>query len=362
MTPWFVVLNSLTMGAATYFHFLNGGRNVGLFRQTYTWVGLSIAANLGLFYKYLTKAQPTNMVFNKIPQASSVLNPVYLRLFLAPLVKAPGKKLSESEAPVSAEVPKWNIDAAHLAKYRKVCEISESRTLPLLYPQVVTGPLLLHLYAHPRFPFAAVGAVHARNVIVAKRPLTVDDDLRFVMRMGASRPARRGTEVDVVLEAVDLRTNEIVWESTNTSYFFHKVSNAAPAEPSAAAPASEPVASESSFELPLADDIGRVYAAVCGDFNPIHTHTIGAKMFGFPRKIGHAMCLLARAISRMEPLPAYPLRLEVAFKSPVLLPGQVQTTVKRSQNGNITFTIASEDKKTQSARVHHAGSITHVSA
>jgi len=74
----------------------------------------------------------------------------------------------------------------------------------------------------------------------------------------------------------------------------------------------------------LPADLGRRFARVSGDFNPIHTSVIGAKLFGFRRAIAHGMWTLGRALAAQQP----PGGLDQAeahcdFKLPIFLPGQV---------------------------------------
>ena len=47
-------------------------------------------------------------------------------------------------------------------------------------------------------------------------------------------------------------------------------------------------------------DIGRRYAAVSGDRNPIHLYPLTARAFGFPRAIAHGMWLKARTLAALE--------------------------------------------------------------
>ena len=50
----------------------------------------------------------------------------------------------------------------------------------------------------------------------------------------------------------------------------------------------------------LPADLGRRYAAVSGDHNPIHLYPLTAKAFGFPRQIAHGMWTKARCVAAME--------------------------------------------------------------
>src|SRR5690606_8670846 len=92
---------------------------------------------------------------------------------------------------------------------------------------------------------------------------------------------RAGTQVDLVTE-VD-RDGETVWRGVSTYLAKGRtVAGAAAAEPGERdVPALPPVAGQ----WRLRPDVGRRYAAVSGDRNPIHTSALGAKLFGFPRAI-----------------------------------------------------------------------------
>jgi acyl dehydratase len=76
-------------------------------------------------------------------------------------------------------------------------------------------------------------------------------------------------------------------------------------------------------------DIGRKYAAVSGDRNPIHLHTLTAKAFGFPRAIAHGMWLNARTVAAFEGRLPGAFTVDVSFKTPVLLPSTVELAATR---------------------------------
>lgn len=48
-------------------------------------------------------------------------------------------------------------------------------------------------------------------------------------------------------------------------------------------------APDATQEWSLASDLGRRYARVSGDINPIHLHALSARAFGFRRAIAHGM-------------------------------------------------------------------------
>jgi acyl dehydratase len=79
-----------------------------------------------------------------------------------------------------------------------------------------------------------------------------------------------------------------------------------------------------SAEWKLGGDLGRRYAAVSGDRNPIHMHSLTAKPLGFPAAIAHGMWTKARCLAALEPRLPDSFTVEVAFRRPILLPGRVE--------------------------------------
>ena len=69
----------------------------------------------------------------------------------------------------------------------------------------------------------------------------------------------------------------------------------------------------------LPGDLGRRYAAVSGDHNPIHLYGLTAKAFGFPRQIAHGMWSKARCLAALDGRLPDAVTVEVAFK-PILSP------------------------------------------
>jgi acyl dehydratase len=84
---------------------------------------------------------------------------------------------------------------------------------------------------------------------------------------------------------------------------------------------------------PVPKDIGRRYAAVSGDVNPIHLNPVVARLFGFRRAIAHGMWLKARCVAALEGRVPDALVVDVEFKSPLLLPSTVAYHAERNGHG-----------------------------
>ena len=71
-------------------------------------------------------------------------------------------------------------------------------------------------------------------------------------------------------------------------------------------------------------DLGRRYAAVSGDRNPIHMHSLSAKALGFPGAIAHGMWTKARCLAALESRLPDAFTVEVRFRRPIVLPARVE--------------------------------------
>ena len=93
-----------------------------------------------------------------------------------------------------------------------------------------------------------------------------------------------------------------------------------------------------TWSLPA--DLGRRYARVSGDYNPIHLSGATARLFGFRRAIAHGMWTLARVAAELQPRVAGGAAvLEVTFKLPVLLPGRVDLPRLAGQDRGVGFAV-----------------------
>jgi len=209
------------------------------------------------------------------------------------------------------------IDPGHLAAYAKVCGFGLRDQLPPTYLHVVAFPLHLALMGDGRFPFGAVGLVHVENAIVQHRPVGLGERLSMRVRATALEPHPRGRAFTIVSEA--RADDELVWAGEST-ILRREAGGGGERRPSAddAPPDPPPVV---QWRLP--GDLGRRYAAVSGDRNPIHMHDVPAKLLGFPRTIAHGMWTKARCLAALENRLPASFGVRARFRKPVLLPSTV---------------------------------------
>jgi hypothetical protein len=218
------------------------------------------------------------------------------------------------------------VDREHLEAYSRVCEFPLTADLPLTYPHVLAFALHLQVLTDASFPFPAVGTIHLENAITQHRAIGVAETLDMAVSPRGLRPHRKGRVFDLVTEVRS--DGELVWEETST--FLRRGDGDASAS---AGDRSFDEVLPSGVEWRLPGDLGRRYAGVSGDHNPIHLYALTAKAFGFPRQIAHGMWSVARCLAALEGRLPDRVTVEVAFSKPILLPGRVAFGSRRSGDG-----------------------------
>ncbi|MCB9793877.1 MAG: acyl dehydratase [Alphaproteobacteria bacterium] len=237
-----------------------------------------------------------------------------------PLVKAlftrgGGFDASEPLPEVEVQVP--GTDAGAVEAYGRICGFPDVDPLPITWPQVRAAGMHAHLFLHRSTPVSAMGLVHVYSRIEQLRPIPRNARMDLSCRWGDARLVSQGAELDLLTAAqVD---GELAWRSVTTVLSRGKAKD--PAAPKRGdGPALEAVERSTSWRVP--EDLGRRYARIAGDMNPIHQYAWAAKLFGFKRHIIHGMWSLARCLAELGPL-AEASTVECTFRRPVFLPSSV---------------------------------------
>jgi acyl dehydratase len=281
----------------------------------------------------------------KLESAPAIL-PLYARAAV-PLV--PGASILPFVPGGGGEIPAVRLeldgvvpDPDAVAAYARVCGFALRDHLPPTYPHVLAFPLHMALMSEGAFPFGAVGLVHVANQITQHRRIGTGEALDLRVEATKIAPHPKGKTFDVVTEVRVGR--QIAWESTSTFLSRGKT------DPSAAASGEAfPIVDEetpASAEWRLPGDLGRRYAAVSGDRNPIHMHSLTAKPLGFPSAIAHGMWTKARALAALESRLPDAFVTDVRFRRPILLPARVEFATEDGQSDEeIDFTVRGRGDK-----------------
>lgn len=208
----------------------------------------------------------------ELSESPSILD-VYGRAVLSalPVVGASGDSLPDDTLVLRG----LRVDPDNLAEYAKVCGLRFGDTLPLTYPFILSFPLVMKMMVSKGFPFAAIGSVHAENVIEQLRPISVTEPLDLRVHAENMREHRKGLLVDLV--TVVNVGRETVWRQTST--FLHQQRTSLSGEPKSE-PKAEEIPAVPTSTLRVDQRTIDKYAAVSGDRNPIHVSSLGAKAFG----------------------------------------------------------------------------------
>jgi acyl dehydratase len=170
------------------------------------------------------------------------------------------------------------------------------------------------------FPFGAIGLVHITNRIVQHRPISAAERLSLRVWAADLEPHPRGQQFSLRTEATV--GGELVWEEVSTN--LRRGSGGTGGDPKQAdsIPSAEGLGAGATWSLP--GDLGRRYASVSGDYNPIHVHPLTARLFGFPRAIAHGMWTKARCLAALGRRLPDAYTVDAGFRKPILLPGKVE--------------------------------------
>jgi hypothetical protein len=223
-----------------------------------------------------------------------------------------------------------SIDKDHLDQFNQLCGIQQQEIF-ITYPYTLSGSLMLTLFAQPNFPLKAAGLLHLRNKIKQVETISLDDKLDIAVFTGDYRFRPQGFEFDIHTEIST--KDHLVWHSKSIFLkkgHFNKEDIADKDEDlfTKLENLEQPTA---TFKIP--HNIGKRYAKICQDYNPIHISNILAKVFGYKRSIAHGMWVLTRAAAELVHDDKI-TELNAVFKGPSFSKSQA-SIIKSDEHFNI---------------------------
>jgi acyl dehydratase len=233
------------------------------------------------------------------------------------------------------------VSRERLADYDRVCKFPLRDQLPATYPHMLAFPLALSLMTDSSFPFPALGLVHIANRIVQHRPIRITEQLQIKVWAADLESHPRGRQFRLHSE---VRVGEeLAWEEGSTYLKRGGSSEDGGSRKNREDGEEQELPVTATWRLP--GDLGRRYGSVSGDLNPIHIHSLSARLFGFPTAIAHGMWTKARCLAALDPRLPERFSVEVAFKKPILLPATVEFSELATPSG-IRFAVRGAGKKT----------------
>ncbi|MGO1193643.1 MAG: MaoC/PaaZ C-terminal domain-containing protein [Nesterenkonia sp.] len=234
--------------------------------------------------------------------------------------------------PVVAQHP--GITEEQLEDYRRLFageafDRTHRSALPSVLIHIAAFPVQMGLMSGRDFPLALLGMVHLANTVEHHQPIMANTPLQILVDAKNFRPHRKGTQVDITVDVypqgVDVDSAEpsaLLWSGVSTYLGIGSFVAGRPEGEQARRGQGGFTPPKKTAQWNLSAGAGRDYAAVSGDYNPIHVSNIAAKALGQRGVIVHGMYSAARMLEGREPESAGH-RWSIEFEAPVALPAKV---------------------------------------
>lgn len=245
----------------------------------------------------------------------------------------------------------------NLTAYQHLIGETASDVLPAGFVHALTFPLAMSVMNRDDFPLPLLGMIHLENRVVQSAPLRFTAELDIQAWAENLRGHRAGTQLDLVAEVRRSGEDAVSWRGVST-YLAKGVFLPGIDKPAAVSAAAEFSAPDPTALWQLGVDTGRAYAAVSGDFNPIHLSVLSAKALGLRRSIAHGMYLASRALADVGAAKGDAFSWDVAFEAPVFLPARVALGISTGQDADGAWRSSDYVAwNARSGRKHFSGSV-----
>ncbi len=259
---------------------------------------------------------------------------------------------------VAHEVRGVRAGVANLTAYQHLIGESASDVLPAGFIHALAFPLSMSVMNRDDFPLPLLGMIHLGNRVVQAAPLLFGEALDIRAWAENLRGHRAGTQLDIVAEVRGAGSETVSWRGIST-YLAKGVFLPGIDKPSDAAGPGDFQTPDPTALWQLGVDTGRAYAAVSGDFNPIHLSVLSAKALGMRRSIAHGMYLASRALADVGAAKGESFTWDVAFEAPVFLPARVALDISTLQSDDGAWQGSTYLAwNPRSGRKHFSGSVS----
>lgn len=289
----------------------------------------------------------------------------------------------DSDAPVLPENTlrkEIQINTVHCERYNKAVnwKLGIASVIHPNYLQVLTLPMQLEMMIKEPFPFKPMGLVHLANHIEVNYLPEQNAKLLLQTSFNGLTWHKNGWVFALLSEGFVNGKTAI----SATSYYLSRQRHAQTTKNTDLmsdvnideANSKTKVAQKNASDMPIINEvlppfdissdmnfplgIGRHYARVSGDFNPIHLTRWTAKLMGFKQAIAHGMYSKALCISevlkkemenRKGALAQTPMQFSTQFMQPIYLPTNCELNIN-SDGEQIAFSLTSKSRS--KAREH----------
>lgn len=226
----------------------------------------------------------------------------------------------------AVEVRGVRADLAKVTEFAHLMGEPARDILPSGYLHALVFPAAMSVMVQEDFPLPLLGMIHLRNEVQQFAPVLFSDELSVRAWARDLSGHRAGTQVQIVAEIHNADGTALLWRGVSSylakGVFLPGLDKPSPAQQRLAFVPPTPTA-----QWQLGVDTGRAYAAVSGDFNPIHLSVLSAKALGLRRSIAHGMYAAARVLATVPQVKPHAFSWDITFDSPVFLPATVSLEV-----------------------------------
>ncbi|GEA11873.1 hypothetical protein KUL49_22480 [Alteromonas sp. KUL49] len=236
-------------------------------------------------------------------------------------------------------------ETLHLSQthYQKFCELVGWQTSMYVHPlylQMMSLELQMQCLLDKKSPFPLLGLVHVENQVNVCGTLSMSAPFECRVKYTKVSPHSKGWVVDISLDA--LQNGMMVYNAVSSYLVKVKAVHVSPKPKTAnnePTLATAPTSVLTALSVP--GDIGRSYAKISGDYNPIHLFGATAKLFGFKQPIAHGMWTLAQSISSAATAVTGEItEIQCSFKRPIPLPSSIEVLQHSKTDHIIDISVA----------------------
>jgi len=233
-------------------------------------------------------------------------------------VRRKGLKPGDLIPNLEGELPNFKIDKNHLDRYNEACDLEKSDLMPVLYPHVIASSIYMNMLTHKIFPFGLIGSLHLRNHIIQQRQININEPFDIKVEVIEQRVVKQGMEFDFTISIII--EGKRVWESISTWLTKGRFGKEFEESVNSDILKTETDA-EHSIDLFIPKNIGKKFAKITLDYNPIHiSKLLASTVFGMKRDVAHAMWATGNALGKMPEIAFdKTMRIDLAFKGPLFL-------------------------------------------
>ncbi len=269
---------------------------------------------------------------NQLPPLSSIFLPAMFTL-------RKNKNIAETGIQFAETFKEVYIEKQHLETFKSYFGFRS--VVPLTYLYTIVQRAQAALMLDKRFTLPIPGMVHIENLLTKARDIDPDADFDIVSSTSIPYKASGSFKGDFIVE---LSQNGRLVARCESVYLIKRKSKKAGGKKRKIEPLPQV---DHQTEWEVSPRIGKEYAQISGDKNPIHVSRVFAKLMGFKKPIMHGWYSICKIEQFMEAQFGVAIsEISVNFSSPVFLPSQTTFDLSKSSSQEFAYQLVnSSDNK-----------------